>query len=799
MPMAGRAAPGNLPIEVTSFVGRRRELAEVTRRLSESRLVTLTGAGGTGKTRLALRAAARVRRAFPDGLWFVDLTELRDPGLLAWEVQDPEVLALLVAVSLGLHDRAELSPVGRLTDHFAGRQALLVLDNCEHLLPACAVLADRLLRGCPQLRVLATSREPLAINGEAIFPAPPLPTPRQADGQSVAELGGYESVALFTARAAAVRPGFELTAENAAAVAEICQRLDGLPLAIELAAARIRVLAPQQIRDRLADRFGLLDRGSRGAAARQQTLRGCVEWSFDLCGKPERILWARLAVFVGGCELDAVEAVCADERLPAADLLEVVSGLVDKSILIRDPVTNSRDEQARYRMLETIRDFGRERLVAAGEEAVLRRRHTGWLQQVVDRAGNEWVGDRQAYWYARLTREYPNLRASIEYSLAAPGEATAGLRLAVTVPGMYWWTIGRLGEGRRWLDLGLAQVQAPSALRARALLLDGQMAFTQGRVEDGMRLLDEGEGLAVRLGEPVERAFAAFVRGVALMYRGDPAAAIAAFESTQDLLSTVPRRESGFELDLRLGLLNALGQAVGLAGDHRRAAACLRDLLAITESRGERHLRAYALWTRAVSDWHQGKPHDVGTLLEKSLRLIQVPGSTDPFGTARCIEVMAWVAAGRQRYRRAATLLGAADALWTRIGIPWATLGHLVDHHEACEQRARAALGDAAFGDAFARGQALAYDDAIAYALDERSRPGTPAPPAEPASLTRRERQVADLVAQGLSNREVSAKLVISQRTVESHVEHILTKLGLANRTQIAAWKAAREPRDEPR
>jgi predicted ATPase len=270
MPMAGRVTPGNLPIEVTSFVGRRRELGEVTRRLTESRLVTLTGAGGTGKTRLALRAAERVRRAFPDGLWFVDLTELRDPGLLTWEVQDPEVLALLVAVSLGLHDRAELSPVGRLTDHFGGRQALLVLDNCEHLLPACAVLADRLLRACPQVRILATSREPLAISGEAIFPAPPLPAPRSADQQSVAELGGYESVALFTARAAAVRPGFELTAENAAAVAEICQRLDGLPLAIELAAARVRVLAPQQIRDRLADRFGLLDRGSRGTAARQQ-------------------------------------------------------------------------------------------------------------------------------------------------------------------------------------------------------------------------------------------------------------------------------------------------------------------------------------------------------------------------------------------------------------------------------------------------------------------------------------------------------------------------------------------------
>jgi predicted ATPase/DNA-binding CsgD family transcriptional regulator len=794
MPMAGRAMLGDLPVELTSFVGRRRELGEARRLLAESRLVTFSGVGGTGKTRLALRVAARARRAFRDGVWFADLSELRDPGLLTWEAQDPEVLAMLVAASLGLHDRAGVPPARRLTDHFTGRQALLVLDNCEHLVPACAVLVDRLLRDCAQVRILATSREPLLVSGEALLLVPPLPTPGPGDRESLTGLDRYESVALFAARAAAVAPGFELTADSAVAVAEICQRLDGLPLAIELAAARIRVLSPQQIRERLADRFGLLRRGNRTATARQQTLHGCVDWSFELCSKPERRLWARLAVFVGGCELDAVEGVCADERLPAEDLLDVVSGLVDKSVLVRDDVHDSDGERARYRMLESIRDFGRDKLVRAGDEAALRRRHAEWCQQLLDRAETEWVSHRQPYWYARLTREYPNLRAAIEFCLAEPGEAVTGLRLALSVPGMYWWTIGRLGEGRRWLELGLARVTAPSALRARALLLNGQMAFSLGQAEDGTRLLDEGEVLARLSGGHVERAQASFVRGVAHLYGGDPAAATAAFESAGEILATMPQPEPGFELDLRLGQLNALGMAAGIAGDHQRADACLQELLTITESRGERQLRAHGLWTRALSHWRQGKPRDAGTLLEKSLRLMQFPGATDPYGTARCLEVMAWAAAGQRQYQRAAVLLGGADALWTRIGIPLATLGHLTGYHETCEQQARADLGDTAFADAYARGRALAYDEAIAYALGERRRPATPAPADGPTPLTRRERQVADLVTQGLSNREIAAKLVISQRTAESHVEHILTKLGVTNRTQVAAWTAAQQP-----
>ena len=356
------------------------------------------------------------------------------------------MLAFLVTATLGLREQGGGSPLRGLVGQLADRQLLLILDNCEHLIPASAIFADALLRGCPGLRILATSREPLAIAGEMLFPVPPLPAPDPGQRPSLAELGRYEAAALFLARAQAVAPGFGLTADNHLAVAELCHRLDGLPLAIELAAARIRTLAPQQILDRLSDRFRLLSRGNRAAPERQQTLRACVDWSFDLCAKPERILWARASVFTGGFELDAVEGVCADEHLPEADLLELVAGLVDKSILTREDVGASHAEAARYRMLETIRDYGQDKLGEAGEDAVLRRRHRDWHQQLAARTRAEGVSDRSAYWMARLTREHPNLCAALEFCLTEPGGAEAALPPGSVPAGAL---LGDLGPARR--------------------------------------------------------------------------------------------------------------------------------------------------------------------------------------------------------------------------------------------------------------------------------------------------------------------------------------------------------------
>ena len=782
----GRAGIGNLPVELTSFVGRRRELTEVKRLLSEFRIVTLTGTGGTGKTRLAVRIAADLRRAFPAGVWFIDLGELRESGLLCPESDEPEVLASMVAAALGLRERGGGSPLGALAEELADRQMLLVLDNCEHHLRASAILAEALLRHCSRLRILATGREFLGIAGELRFEVPPLPAPDPLRRPSRADLSRYESVALFVARAETAAPGFRLTDANQVAVADLCHRLDGLPLAIELAAARIRALTPGQVLDRLTDRFRVLSRGSRAAPARQQTLRSCVDWSFDLCTKPERRLWARLSMFAGGFELDAVEGICADEELPEADLLDLVAGLLDKSILIRDNPREVHGATARYRMLQTIREYGEEKLDASGERVELRRRHSAWYQRLVAAAAAEWVSDREAYWIARLGREHPNLRAVVDFSLAEPGEAEAVLRIAVSLPWLHWRARGLVGEGRRWLDRSLARVTAATVLRARAQLVDSHLMIAQGDTTAGMRLLGEGERLARRLDAGNELAMAAYLRGLRALYANDLPLAVGTLEPARKALSRAPDPY----LFLRLNVLVTLCSAVGLAGDHERAAGCQREILAIVEPRGAHYHRSLAMFVGGLVAWLREDLHEAAEQELGCLRLKRAWESDDRHGTAQSLEVLAWVTAGQGRHRRAATLLGAADAQWREAGTPVTALGHIAGHHLACERRARAALGDAKFADAFHDGLVLTHDAAIAYALDDPSPPA--ATPGRDTPLTRRERQVADLIAQGLSNKDIATTLVISTRTAESHTENILTKLGFARRAQVAAWAAAR-------
>ncbi len=783
--VAGR----NLPVELTSFVGRRRELDEVKRLLGEARLVTLTGMGGTGKTRLAVRTAAQLRRAFGDGVWFVDLTQLHDPGLLSQQVQHPDVLAHLVRTTLGLQEQGGGAPLEVLAEQLADRQMLLVLDNCEHLIPASAILAHTLLNGCPGLRILATSREPLGITGETQFAVPPLSAPDPGQRPVLAEPSRCEAVALFVARAQTAVLGFDLTEDNHVAVADLCHRLDGLPLAIELAAARVRVLAPEQILDRMADRFALLSRGRRAAPDRQQTLRACVEWSYDLCGKPERLLWARLSVFVGGFELDAVEGVCADECLPADGLLDVLAGLVDKSILHRDDNSEA-GEQARYRMLETLRDFGEERLIEAEEQAVLRRRHRDWYRRLATQAGAEWISDRQGYWYARVVREHANLRAAIEFCLSEPHQVEAALHIMVGLPRLYWWSRAMWSEGLAWLDGALVQATAPSGLRARALLLSAGMACWQRDTETVTQRLSEGEELALRLHDAPAYAFAAVVRGQVAMLNNDITGLI---QDTEEGLTRLPPRvDAEPELAVRLYLLLMLGTGAGLAGDHERARRCYQETLDITEPLGESVCRSNACWGFGLIAWHQSDVRTAGHHLQEALRTALAAGLPDRHLVALSTEVLAWIAGRQQRHQRAATLLGAAHTQLTDLGKHLIPI--LVRGHDACEEQTRQAIGDAAFTEAFRLGQALILDDALAYALDERPQPAAPPPSDTPAPLTRRERQVADLLAQGLSNKEIAGKLVISPRTAESHVEHILTKLDVTNRAQVAAWIAAQRP-----
>lgn len=478
-----RDAVGNLPAEVTSFVGRREATASVKRALSEARLVTLAGVGGVGKSRLALHVAREIRRAFPDGVWLVELAKLGTPALVEQTV----------AAALELRDHSSRDPATVLAEFLADKRLLLVLDNCEHVLARCGQMVDRLLAAAPALSVLATSREPLGIPGERLWPVPPLTLP-PADAGAQAPDRPYEALALFEDRAAAVVPDFTLDKDNKPAVARLCRRLDGLPLAIELAAVRMRVLSAEEMLARLEDRFTLLTTGHRTAAPRHQTLRAAVQWSFELCSEPERLLWARCSVFAGDFDLDAAERVCAGPGLAHREVFEAVSRLIDKSVLTREGGGAS----ARYRVLETIRQYGRERLDETGDTPAVRRRHRDYYLLLAEQADADSGGPHQYEWAERLRAERANVFTALDYCLTIPGQQRHGLRLAATL-WFYWIACGSVRDGRYWLGRALKADPAPSRDRARALWTNGWIACLQGDNQAGLALLEEGRDLAQKL------------------------------------------------------------------------------------------------------------------------------------------------------------------------------------------------------------------------------------------------------------------------------------------------------------
>ena len=774
---------GNLPAELTSFVGRRGEVAEVRRLLSGSRLVTLTGIGGVGKTRLALRAAAGLRRAFGDGVWLIQLDQLRDEALVAQAV----------AGALGLQARLGFSPEAALADYLAERQLLLVLDNCEHLVDAVAKLTDLLLLAAGGLRVLATSREWLNIAGETVLPVPPLTAPDPGQPHTVARMMQFSAVALFAERAAQVVPGFAVTEANMAAVAGICRRLEGIPLAIELAAARIRVLSPEQIDERLSDRLGLLTRGSRAIPDRQQTLRGSIEWSYELCTEAERLLWARLSVFAGGFELDAAERICADHRLAAGDVLDLLAALADKSILIAD---HGEGGGVRYRLPETLREFGQECLQRAGKYTALRRRHRDWHEQLARQADADRLSPQTAEWVARLYREHANVQAAQDFCQDEPGEAEAGLRIALHVWSFYYWNAGYVSEGRYRVAHALAEARGPTTWRAQALVLAGFLAALSGDRGAARALLAEGTSLARQLNDPPTSAFAAYCAGAACLFAGDLRQAIAHYEDGLAALA------EGTYASQRAIVLLSLVVAVALAGDEERAAACHREILALTEAAGyfRRWYSAYTLWALGLAAWRHGDLDRAADLEQESLRLLE--GLNDRMGHAHRVEALAWIAASGRQYERAAVLLGVASALWRSMGTTLDGFEPLAAHQRDVERQVRQALGETAFQAAYHRGLELPAEDAITYALQQPGKPPKKAQaPAVPGGLrlTPREMEVARLITGGCSNKEIAARLVISQRTAEGHLQNILTKLGFTSRAQVAAWVVASQPGDDVR
>ncbi|MCE7002204.1 LuxR C-terminal-related transcriptional regulator [Kibdelosporangium philippinense] len=769
MPAAERSKSGHLPKEQTSFVGRRREIADVRQALSSSRVVTLTGVGGVGKTRLGLRVAARLRRAFADGVWLVELAALQDRTLLERTVAD----------AVGIRDRSARSPLEVLVGYLRDKQLLLVLDNCEHLVDRCAGLAAQLLPAAPGLRILATSRHALSTPGEHIHAIPPLPLPdldRTPQGKQV----GNEAIRLFAERAALVRPSFKVTANNYPTIARICRRLDGLPLAIELAAARLRTISPEQILHRLDDRFRLLHEESHAVLPRHQTLRAVVDWSYELCSPLEQTLWARASVFADGFDLDALEAVCADDGIDRDQVFELMAGLVDKSILARHDQDHS--AEARYRLLNTIRHYGLDALRATGEQLVLRQRHRDYYLDLAERGKAEWFGPAQPEVFARTRREHANLRAALEFCLSTPGESQAGLRLAGALH-FYWRSCGFLAEGRQWLDRALILDTEPSRTRATALWTNAHLAVLQGDLPAATAMAQECWNWAQSRSEPTTLAYAICIQGSIAWFSGDlPHAqalledALARFEALGELSSTV---------------VTAYGILVVVAvfqGDLARAVTLGQHARALCERYGEQWGRANVLYALSLAEWVTGGVAQASMHGREALQGMRTVNDT--YGTAMLIELLAWVAVGAAECDRAVVLFGAVHQIWPLVGgAPVLGSRHYLATHEACEQQARRALGDRAFQAAFDRGTKLDMDQAIGYALGEQPPPATPAD-ATRTPLTPREQQVADLVAQGLSNKDIAARLVIAQRTAEGHVEHILTKLGLTTRTQLAAWIA---------
>jgi len=711
---AHRHRIGNLPAEPTSFVGRRGEVADLARRLAGFRLVTVTGPGGVGKTRLALRVASQRHPGPRNGVWFVDLTVVSDPLRLTRASPDPQSVAQLIAVTLGVREESTRPPLQMLTDYLARRRVLLLLDSCEAALPACAAVADTLLRACPGLRILAASREPLGVYGEIRVGVEPLlvPDPQRLPA-TLDALADCESVTLFLARAHTVVPDSGLTDTDRQAVAGICRRIDGLPLGIELAAAPLRALTPQQILDQLADRLAALGPPHPGIPDRHRTLRACIDWSFDLCTEAEQRLWARLSVFAGGFELDAAEGICADQAIPTADVLPLVSDLVDKSILVGE----DQGGRVRFRMLDAIRDYGREKLHETGDEAGLRRCHRDWYHQLAARARQDLISSRQHYWLDRLAQEHPNLNTAMEYNLTEPGQTEQALLLAVTLPTLHWWTRGLFSEGWRWLDAALAQTTTATTLRARALLLAGYLAIAQGDLDTGTRQLRQGEQLTSTLDDPTNHAFALYLHGTAAGLRNDLPAAVAHLERALTVLPDPPAQE----LELRLAVLLTLGAHAGLTGDRQRAHTCYQEILAITEPRQGTYYRSQALWALGIEAWRHNEYDEATKQVSASLRIKQNNLSVDRHGIVLCVETLAWIAASQQQHQRAGILLGAADTLWTDLGTTITTHSHLIGYHHTCEQLTRAALGDPAYTTAFRHGSNLSYNDTITHTLEHHS------------------------------------------------------------------------------
>jgi predicted ATPase/DNA-binding CsgD family transcriptional regulator len=799
---AGVRRRHNLPIARTSFVGREREKLEVKRRLAMTRLLTLTGAGGCGKTRLALKVARDLVGAYPDGVWLVELAPLSDPTLIAQAV----------AKALGVREQPGRPLLETLKDTLRAKKMLLVVDNCEHLVEAVVALVDRLLGTCPSLRVLATSRETLNASGEVNWVVPSLTVPflTVADSRQGAytpqELGAYESATLFMERARQRDPTFLLTLQNGQAVAQICQRLEGIPLAIELAAARIGVLSAEQLALRLDDYLKLLSRGERTAEPRHRSLRATLAWSHELLSEPEQLLFRRLSVFAGGWTLEAAEEVCSGEGIGRDDVLDLISELVERSLVVAEA---GDEEVVRFRMLEPIRQYGQEFLEESGESEALRSRHAGYYLALTEGADAQ-VSERQlsearpVAWLGQMEAEHANLRAALSWSLDEDAEepddrrVELGLRLAVALF-WFWHTHAHQIEGQRYLERAASGRSDLTTTRLRAQALHGAAWIAQFQVdyEAAKALMEESLALYREVGDNESIASGLTQLGmVAVLGQRDDIPLRAVLEELWELKPRIKNRTTLVYLFILEGLIAAS------RGDLEHSATLHEESLELS-----RQIRdPQSIFTCLAHLGYIGllKADYEGTVsrLREALRL----GWERDYKVAiqNSIYVLASVAASREQPVRAARLWGAVEGMEEAYGVHLTSMARSIINYEGRLAAARSLLDEETWLEAWAQGKSMSLEQAVEYALSEEERHEPPTlvavpeqqqfPPVDKPTgrLTPREREVALLVGRGLTNRQIAKELSISDRTVENHIGKILKKQGFFSRAGIATWVAHR-------
>lgn len=769
-------APGNLPLQQTPLTGRRNELANAQRVLlrADVRVLTLTGTGGTGKTRLALQLAADVLDCFPDGVFFVNLAPVSDPALVAHAI----------AQVLGVREAANRPLLDTLRDYLQEKQMLLLLDNFEQVAASAHIVAG-LVSAAPALKVLVTSRESLHLYGEISFPVPPLDLPRLDPLPGLAVLSENEAVRLFVERARAVKPDFALTERNARSVAEICHRLDGLPLAIELAAARVRILPPDAMLARLSNRLRVLTGGANDLPARQHTLRNTIAWSYDLLTEAEKKLFRRLAVFVGGRTLEAVEAVCDIDGDLGVDVLDAAEALLWKNLLQE---SEGPEGTLRLVMLETIHEFAREKLEESGETGQFQRRHAAHFVQLAEQAEPHLRSAEQMTWMDRLEVERHNLRTALEWSLTPDGDTAhqdLGLRLAAALH-RFWEVRGPLSEGRRWLDRALLVCSnSTPELLARSFTGAGTLAFRAGDYPKAMEFHGRALDLYRQIQDLPGIAFATNNLGVQAICLGDYDASVARFKEALELYR---------ELNDKHGIaisLNNLGESARLRADYAEATTLYEEGLALRRELKDEFGTMLVLMNLAHVAEHEDNLTRACALFKEALLACQRMG--DKIHVASALIGLGGLVGVRGQVERAGRLFGAAEVLLEELGASLSA----VDRREYEQQLAdiRAGLVDpGVFTRAWNEGRSFSLEQAIAYADATQPEPEGETQKAampgawqqRPYGLTRRELDVLQLVAKGLTDPQVADHLALSVRTVETHLRSVYNKLDVATRTEAA-------------